>query len=814
MDKRQIYRPKQQDDSIDLVAIFFRLLSFWYLFGIAIIIAFAGAYLFTKFNKSIYEVKTTILVDEKNKTITPEDFMGEMGLFSDNKNILNEKVLLKSYSLIRKTIDELNLYVSYYQDHNYISKQMYRSAPFIVVFDSTHVQPVGIKIYVSFKNDSTLQIEADDKGDIYHYGSEKIFFAQKDINLKQTLHFEDSIQNKIANFKIIKNPEFDYQNNINEDENYLDKEYYFTFQNPNNLTLEFKKSLKVALLEEDLTVFQLSLEGPNIPKMVNFLNCLTKVYIRNNLEKKNKTASNTVKFIDNQLSSISDSLQFAENRLEQFRSTHKIVDVSFQAQELFMQMKELENEKAILLTKMKYYKHLKKSIEKKSDIDDLIAPSTMGIDDPLLNKLVIELTELNSKLKSLSYNTKEKSQTVKTIEYKIKNAKKLLLENVDNIISTTMLSLKEVENRLYQLEQKVTKLPQTERMLFGIERKFKLNDAVYTYLLEKRAEAQIARASNIPDSEVIDAARPDVSEKISTRHRQIYLIAFLIGLILPAAGIFIVDAIRNQIITKKDIEQITDLPVLGHIIHNPHKKDIVFAEQPNSIIAESFRNIRTNLQFFSRGTNKQTILLTSSLTGEGKTFNAINLASAFALYGKKTLLMGFDFRKATIHEYFNLTNKTGITSYLINDVDFKDIIQKTEISNLDVMVSGISPPNPAELIASTATKELFDKVKKQYDCIIIDTPPVGAVTDAMLLTEFSDINIYVARQKFTSKKVFSSIIDNIKKNEINNLCILINDVKISDLMLRYGYNYGYSYHYGYEYKNKKKKAFWSKLKRT
>jgi len=797
-----------QEQTIDFKEVLFKFYKYYYLFIIIFIIALFFAFLFNKYSKPIYEVNTTVLIqDEKKHSVTnPGDFMEGFGLFAGKKNLENEIGVLQSYTLINEVVTELNLGVSYFIEENFISNELYKNSPFVVIIDSLHPQSLNLEYNITILNNNEFRIKAESKNIVlYNFTKNKTLQTEDNINIDKTFKFGEKIENKDFCFKLF------LTDNYTPDK-YKDKHLYFVFNNIDGLTLKYQNIVNIEPITKDASIVRISLKGNNIQKAVDFLNSLTSVYLKKGLEKKNRIAINTIQFIDNQLLEITDSLHFTESKLQNFRTTNKIMDLSFQAQKAYEKMHDLEEQKAVLIVKSQYYNYLEEYIEKNKDVEDLLAPSTMGIDDPLLNDLVSELTKLATQKITLLYNSKQKNPYIQGINLKIKNTKKTLLENIQNIVNTSDIAIKNINNRMSELTKEISKLPKTERDLFGIERKFKLNDAIYTYLLQKRSEAQIAKASNLPNNEIIDPAMIVGQRPVSPQKKINYLIAILLGIILPAVYIFIKDYFNDKIIEKKDIEDLTDIPVLGFVIHNKNGKNNnkVVSNSPKSIIAESFRSVRTNLQFFSQDKEKQSILITSSLTNEGKTFCAINLALIFAISGKKTVLLDFDLRKPQIYHNFGLNNEKGISNYLINKCGTKNIIQDSNIENLDIITAGPVPPNPAELIASDKVKEMFIELKEMYDCIIIDTSPIGLVTDAFLLTKYSDINIFVVRQNQTDKKVFISVINDIKKNKISNLNILINDVKVDKHSSYGGYGYGCRYGY-YDDKKTKKQSFFKRI---
>ena len=320
--------------------------------------------------------------------------------------------------------------------------------------------------------------------------------------------------------------------------------------------------------------------------------------------------------------------------------------------------------------------------------------------------------------------------------------------------------------------------------------------------MQRRAEAQILKASNTPDNEVLDIARMDRIVKTSPRTSTNYLIALLVGLLIPALYLFLKDFFNMTITDRKDVEKLTRFPVIGQVAQTKDTNPLVVINSPKSPIAESFRSIRTNIEFLTQGKTKSTILVTGDMQSVGKTFNSINIASIYAFYGKKTVLLGFDLRKPKLFQEFGLSNSVGITSFLSNKEPFDNVIQTPSmVSNLDIITSGPIPPNPAELIASEKCDEFFRLLKERYDYIIIDTPPLGLVTDSYLLMRFADVKVFIVRQGVTNKNIFGSVIKDLEDRKLD-VSIVINGIETNKGYYgkSYGnYRYGYGYAYGYGY---------------
>lgn len=771
-----------REERIDYKALFFRILSHWRIIFVSLGIASVLASLRSCTTPPVYLASIDILINvdkDKYGYRSQDNIQDGFGLFSQKQILENEIIILKSYTLIYQTLGRLDFDVNYYHIGRWINRELYFDRPFSVVADSLPQWALA----------SVYEVEIQDNGDfllrITHGDSKNSLSGQ----------FGREIQVGDARFTL--HPESGVDIGAHGG-----NKYRFAFNNRQQQTLYYQSALAIAPVNKEATIVSMSLRGQNLDKIVVFLNELAEVYIEQNLEKKNRIATNTIEFINEQLTDISDSLTFTEEKLQNFRTTNQVTDLSFQAQKLFEQIQMLDNELSALLMKSKYYEYIKTYFASGSNFEDLMAPSAMNIENPLLNSLVMELITLSAERNAFLEGNREKNPYIQTLALKIENLKKTISESIQGAIESNSIAIADLRRRIEDVENEINKLPRKERQLFGIEREFKLNDAVYTFLLQKRAEAQIARASNLSDHEVIDPARNLNQQPIAPKKGVNLIIALMIGFTLPILHIFLKDYFNEKVREKADVTRITDYPIIGYVFHS--EKDVVnvVGSFPKSPVAEAYRAVRTNLQFYAKDARQQTILVTSSLSQEGKTFNAINLAAAFALYGKRTVLLGFDLRKPKMASDIKVSNEVGLSSFLSRQALLDDITRETDQDNLWVIPSGPVPPNPVELLASNETQQLFAELRKRYEYIIIDTPPVGIVTDAYLLTAYSDVNIYVVRQNHTPRKILTTIIEDVNRNELKNVCILINDINRSNSSYygrKYGYGYGYGYAYGYDY---------------
>jgi capsular exopolysaccharide synthesis family protein len=426
------------------------------------------------------------------------------------------------------------------------------------------------------------------------------------------------------------------------------------------------------------------------------------------------------------------------------------------------------------------------------EIADLAPPSSMNVVDPLLTNLVTSLITLNSERASLLRNSaNQQNLYLADINIRIENIKSNIRETVKNTLNTLNISLNEINYRINRASGQIAQMPKTELQLRGIERKFDLNDAIYTFLMQKRSEAQIAKASSMPDYEVIDSAITAMARQVAPKSSLNYIIALLLGILLPTTAILLRDFLNNKIVDSDEMEAISQYPIMGNVFHNFHRSRMVVNDHPNSSVTESFRAIRTNFQFFSEGGKKQVILITSTASGEGKTFCSLNMSTVFALNGHRTVLLEFDLRRPKIYHEFTSNNMIGISSFLIDKASIDDIILPTPIENLDFIPAGPAAPNPAELINSERTAELLDKLKEMYDYLIIDSAPAGILTETMILMKHSDLNIFVVRLNKTIKQALKRTLKSLGNNKFQNISMIINDIYTDRESYKYGYDKKY-----------------------
>lgn len=784
----------------DYRSVLYNFLKYKYYFVACIAILLFVAFIVNKITNTVYENRTLLLFSNQNtqRFLSSDKRLSNFNVDITTDYIENELGILTSYSLVNSTLRQMDFEVSYFHERNLIEKlglnlkkfvvtrEIYKDSPFSIVFDNTVPQPTYLPFIITPIDDDHYRISAKGSAiELYNYQLGEMIGTAPSIDFQADFAYGETVRSAYFSFKVLKN-----ENSGNF--NLFDQgSLFFQFNNTNYQTLEYLGRMAVNPTSENSSLIEIKLTGENPDKITDFLNLFTAVYLERNLERKNRIAVNTVNFIEDQIAQISDSLNYNETRMQNFKSEYNVTDLSFQGQQIYSQLLGLEDERAKLIIQEKYYTYIQDYLTTNEDVSDLAAPSAMGVEDKVLNDLITQLITKNARRVNLRENNDNQNLFLGQVEKEIQNLKKTILENVKYNLSTTQISLNDNSGRRKKLQKQISTLPQTEKQLFGMVRKFKLNDNIYTYLLEKRAESQIAKAANTSDCEVIDPARSIMSAAIAPKRSLNFIIAVFLGIFIPFLFILIKDFLNDKIINQKDVEKSGDIKLMGQILHNSGKDQLVVYNDPYSGISESFRTLRTNILLSSKGKNLQSILISSSSPNEGRKFIAVNLAISFALFEKRSILVSFNLREQFLHNYFNLKNDVGVSNYLNSSATIDKIIQKTSLPHLDFISSGPLTYNALELLSSIKSKQLLAGLKDKYDYIIIETPPVGEVTDALLLMRETDVNLIVSRQKYTRKLILSSTAKTLQENDIQNTGIVLNNVVPESNPFETGYQFSY-----------------------
>lgn len=779
--KDQAARSHLKSLGIDPQIIFPLIIKNWYFFLITIILSVIGAKFYIDHTMPIYLSSTTILIETgERQAVNNEELLQGLGLSGGMRNLDNQIKILTSRGLTERALKELSFEVEFY--HKTIRNQLpiYPITPLKINFSGEMPLPKDIEFSIKYLGNNMFIIKSE----------------AKEFGLEKTVSFNDTINLINGRFSISCLDEEWLEQNMGS-------KLYFVVHSSAGLINFFNSRIEIELVSRTGSILKLSLAGTNKQRDVDFLNKLAEVFQAISLDKKNNEAIRRIQFIDDQLIGISDSLQITESKLQQFRSSHKVMDLSVQGQSIIEQITILENEKGKLSLEANYYDYLADYLAKDIVGELPLVPITMGITDPGLTRLVTELADLQGQLTAKS--TGEKNPLQNLLAQKVRNTKEALLETLNGLRRANSLARSENQDRINKVNSQASALPVTERQLLGIERKFKLNDEMYTFLLETRAEQQMQKASNTADSEVVDPADTRFSMIISPNKNMVYLIAIFLGFGIPLTIVFF-RSIFDKKLKEEDIPKLVQLPILGNIPHNNEASSTVTFDSPSSSIAEAYRLMRSKMQFFTKDAKSPVILITSSMPGEGKTFTAINLASVYSMLGKKTILVGFDLRKPKIYNDFNLSNEKGVSTYLIGKDNLEGTIQKTNFENLSILSAGPVPPNPSELTALKKTSEMIERLKETFDVIIIDSSPIGIVSDAYHLASLADACVLVIRPGMTLRDMLGTTMNEITINGTKGLSLVVNDVKSANLYYKYGDKFGYT-----SEEKKTRKSFFKRL---
>ena len=775
--------------------------SNWILIIAFVTVAVFIAYIFNKTTVPQYEVHASILVKPKTD---PLAFSPNItGNFLNEYIIKNEIAILNSSTLLKKTISNLPQFrLEYYKTGGSYDKDITFNSPFSVVVDTMHQQIIGTKFNISFLNDTLYEIHIESENQaLYDYRSESIVGNISDFELNDTIEVGSFFSTEYCRFVVLPSKNFSMATK-------RDKNYAFRCLSPQMLQ-QIYSGFEVAN-NSNSSVLNVKTKLPNPKKGVLFLNELCDQYLYRGIEKENLMASITIDFIDKQLIEIVDSLNSSEDQLEEFKTKHKVLNLDFQAEQVFQKLDELQAEKSKLLVKRRYLQYLKENLNKEeNEIKDLVIPSTLEITDPVLNKLVLDIIELQKERTDITLNSKKSNPYILSLNERISKIESQLLETIDNINDVTQLSIENIDKRIFNVESQIQKLPQNQRQLFNIERRFRLNDELYTYLLQKRSEMQIQKASNLPNNEILDYATTDNAFQVHPNTSRNYFIALLLGSFLPILLLVIFRAFNEHIQSNEELEGLSPYPIIGSIFldntPNQLKKDAA------GQIMESFRTLRANLKFCLNEEESAVIMVSSAIPSEGKSYISLNLASTYSLFGKKVCLLDFDLRRAKLASYLNIKRETGVSTYLNGDNNLDKTLVSTELG-FDFMPSGPIPPNPSVLIASEYTFRLIEILKAKYDIIILDTPPLGVISDSLYLSNLSDLFLFIVRHNVAPKPILKHLFEEFEKRNLKNVNLLVNAVPSKRKGYGYGYGYAYGYGYGYnKYIKKQKKNIFRRL---
>ena len=758
--------------TLDFKRVLARAIRFWYVVVISFGIALITAFYQTRYSEKVYPVSASILIRETQETGGAE-LLYKNALIDPYRNYLNEPHIIRSYPLIEEVVRKLNFNVSFYREGYFMTTEAYNYMPVKAAWCNPEEVKTGQFIFI-IKDESHFSLSR---------------FSEKPTNIAPVFLLNDSIQFE----------EYDLCISRIEGRNlkaYIGVPFLLTIQNPRSIAGGYVGRLKVDWAEVGSGVINLNLTGTNPEKDIDFLDGLITAYQDRDLKNKNEAAERTIEFIQGQLIGIKDSLRIVEFQLERFGNSSRVKDMSMAGQRLLEKAEIFEIQRSELLIRQNYFQYLDEYLKKGNDnLDLVILPSSVGLSDPVINSLLTKMVDLQLEIKLYVNSERGKNPLVAEKVERISEIKSNVLESVNTLKSTDKIKMDFLNKQIREIEKQSDMLPASERQLISVQRNYSLLENLYVFLMQKLSEAGISKAANTSD--VVGINPPMKGGQLSPKPVRNYSIAALLGLVIPLAFFVLFEIINNKVQSKEDIDKMSSIPFIGGVGHKASGNNLTVSERPKSGVAESFRALRSNLNYFTGNKTKQVFMVSSSISGEGKTFTTINLATVFSLSGKKTLIVGADMRRPKIFEDFGRTNEVGLSTFLSGISEFKDVIQDTDIENLFLVSGGPVPPNPSELLLTDRFELFVKKAMEEFDFVIIDTPPLALVTDAFVISKFVDHTVFVLRQNYSPKEFVRSIDEYYRSGKLKNMSILLNDIYKSGL--GYGYGQGYAYHYGYSY---------------
>jgi tyrosine-protein kinase Etk/Wzc len=758
--------------------IIFRYLPYWPLFLSLLLVSLGAAWFYLRYTLPIYESSATILVKDEKKGVDDANLMAQLDLFGSKKLVENEIEVLSSRMLMRDVVKNLALYAPI------SAKGSLRTIP------AYTLSPVMLQV----QNPDSLVIE---KKVFFNYDSAKqeVVLLHKRFPLKQWFSDGHNI------IRFLPNPNYEAPE---EPVNSLS----FAINSLQATTGSILNGLKITQATKLSSVIDLKI-GDYVPKRgENILNGLIAVYNKAAIDDKNALASNTLKFINERLRLVVLELDSVELGIQKYKTREGIVDISAQGQQYLQSVGTNDEKLSQMNVQLAVMDQVEKYVESKSNQPGIV-PSTFGIEDPVLTGLLTKLYDLEVRYEGLRKTTAENNPLLVSVQNEIDKIKPNILENVRSLRKNLQAGKNDLTGTSNQYASVLKKLPQKERGLVEISRQQTIKNGIYSFLLQKKEETALSYNSAVADTRIVDTA--EANPKPVSPNTSLIFIAAIICAIGGGVGIIAIREVINQnIVFRSEIEQYTTVPVLGEIQEENKKNPIVIEEGRRTVVAEQFRQLRTSLAYIGINARKKKILVTSSISGEGKSFVAANLAISLGLTNKKVVLLEMDLRKPKLSQLFNVSREIGLTNYFIGNKDADHIIKSTTINkNVFIIPSGALPPNPSELILTGRLEELLAYLETVFDYIIIDTAPVNPVTDAYILSPMCDATLYIVRHGVTPKSAIKHLDDNVAMRTLKNMAIIFNGVKSRGIgQYGYGYGYGYGGNYGYEEtpkKDKKKK---------
>jgi capsular exopolysaccharide synthesis family protein len=771
-------REFEESEEVSVGDLFYNFFLYWPVFLLLLILSLTGAWAYLRYKMPVYQTTATLLIKDDKKTANTDDLMDAFDMFGSKKNVENEVEVLQSKTLMQEVVRNLHLYAPTFIEGRVRIQSAYVLSP--IVIEAKNPDSLKTVNKVPFNYNSRLLT---------------VNIADRDYPLNQWVATDYGI------LKFLKNKYY-------KPVKVLDNEagsFYFSLSPVKNAANNILNEIKVIPSSKESTVIDLSIEGEVPQRGEDILNQLLIVYNHAAILDKNVLAANTLKFINERLGYVESDLDSVEGSLQKFKAENRITDISTQGQ-IYLQTVATNDQKiSDLNVQLAILDQVEKYVNSKGDLGGIV-PSTLSGADPVLIDLLQKLSDLELQYTQTKKIVPENNPAVIAIKDGIDKLKPQILENIKSQRKNLLAGRENMNATNDQYSSMLKTIPKKERELLGISRQQAIKNNIYTYLLQKREETALSFASAVADSRIIDHAISN-DAPVSPKKNLVYLGAILAALVLGVAIIYIKDIFTRTVQDRGDIEKHTDMPILGDVVYDRSKSPIIIAEGKRSFIAEEFRQLRTSLSYMGVNAAHKKIMITSSITGEGKSFIAVNLGISLSLMDKKVALLELDLRKPKLSEQFNIPRQEGLSTYLIGKTTMEETVKSTGIANLFLVPSGPIPPNPSELIANGRLLELLEYLDTHFDYILIDTAPVTPVTDAFILSAYCDVTLFVVRYSYTPKIFLNKLEEKLKTNSLKNPAIVFNGIKGKGIS-KYGYGYGYGYGKGYGYTDDESNLMW------
>ena len=786
---------EMNEDQIDFRALLFKYIIHWPWFVGAVLLCFVGAWFYLHWATPIYNISATVLIKDEKKgggaglSSELED-MGLSGLMTSSKNIDNELEVLRSKTLVKEVVNQLGLYISYTDEDEFPAKGLYKTSPVQVNLTPQEAEklnsPMVVEITLQPKGSMDVNVTVDEKGYQKHFEKLPAIFPTDEGTLTFFLQPADSITLRDGT-------------KISQKEQ-RERRIIATINKPMHVARAYCKNLSVEPTSKTTSVAVISLKNSSLQRGQDFIDQLLEMYNRNTNNDKNEIAQKTAEFIDERIGIISKELGSTEANLESFKRDAGITDLTSEAQIALAGNAEYEKKSVENRTQISLVNDLRKYLRGN---EYEVLPSNVGLQDAALIGAIERYNEMLMERKRLLRTSTENNPTIVNLDTSIRAMKANVQATLEGTLQGLMITKESLDREASRYSRRISNAPGQERAYVSIARQQEIKAGLYLMLLQKREENAIALAATANNAKIIDEAIAD-DIPISPKRSMIYLIALILGVGIPVGIIYLIELTKFKIEGRADVEKLTSVPVVGDIPLTDEKNDkngsIAVFENKNNLMSETFRNIRTNLQFMLNNDQK-VILVTSTVSGEGKSFVSSNLAISLSLLGKKVVIVGLDIRKPGLNKVFQLSNKErGITQYLSNpETDLMELVQPSDVNkNLFILPGGTVPPNPTELLARNGLDRAIETLKKNFDYVILDTAPIGMVTDTLLIGRVADLSVYVCRADYTHKAEYTLINELSFEKKLPNLCTVINGVDLKKRKYGYYYGYGkYGKHYGY-----------------